>query len=151
QHPGGAVLAFGLTEASPGSDVSQVQTYAQAVPGGYRISGTKHWVTNAREATHFVMLARTAPAHPGSKPKMTAFLLPRSPRIQVRTVESSVLPGALVGEVTLDQLEVPSSAVLGTVGKGFRVVMHGLSEARLLVASAILGACVRSFDETIER
>src|SRR5690606_33160382 len=41
-------------------------------------------------------------------------------------------------------------AVLGLVGKGFRVVMRGLSEARLQVGAAALGACIRAFDETIE-
>jgi hypothetical protein len=131
--------------------VSQLTTFAEPHGEDYVISGTKHWVTNACAATHFVLLARTAPPHPAAKPRMTAFLVPRGEGLSVTRVPSSVLPGALVGEVNLDGVRVPRSAVLGEVGKGFRVVMHGLAEARLLVAAAIVGSCVRSFDETIER
>ncbi len=150
-HPGGAVLAFALTEASPGSDVSQLQTFAKPREDGYVLSGKKHWVTNARAATHFIVMARTVPAHPGTKPRMTAFLVPRGKGIEVTDVRSTVLPGALVGEVTFDEVRLSRSDVLGTPGKGFRVVMHGLSDARLFLASAVLGACVQSFDETIVR
>jgi acyl-CoA dehydrogenase family member 9 len=151
RHPGGAVLAFGLTEANPGSDLSQVQTYAEAVDGGFRLSGVKNWVTNAAVATHFVVLARTAPPGASTKPRLSAFLVPRGPGITVRPLHSSVLPGSSVGELVLDQAQVGHGDVLGPPGKGFRVVMRGLSDARLQVGAAALGACIRAFDETIER
>lgn len=145
------VFAFALTEASPGSDVSQVQTYAEPTARGYVLSGTKQWVTNATEATHFIVLARTVPPHAGDKPRLTAFLLPRGEGVLVEPIPSHVLSGAGVGKLVLQNVAVPKDAMLGTRGKGFRVVMHGLSEARLLVGAAVLGSCIKSFDETIER
>lgn len=150
QHPGGAVLAFALTEANPGSDVSQVQTYAEPTSSGYVLSGTKNWVTNAVVATHFIVFARTAPPGASTKPRLTAFIVPRGPGVSVRPLESSVLLGASVGELVLSRVVLDRGAVLGLVGKGFRVVMRGLSEARLQVGAAALGACIRAFDETIE-
>src|SRR5688572_4165021 len=151
RHPGGAILAFALTEANPGSDVSQVQTYAEPTGAGFQLSGTKNWVTNAAVATHFVVLARTAPPGASTKPRLTAFLVPRGQGVVVRPLDASVLPGASVGEVVLDRVELGLTDVLGPLGKGFRVVMRGLSEARLQVGAAALGACIRAFDETVER
>jgi len=150
-HAGGAVLAFALTEANPGSDLGQVQTYAEPTATGYLLSGTKNWVTNAVVATHFVVLARTAPPGASTKPRLTAFLVPRGPGVVVRPLDASVLPGASVGELSLDRVELDKADSLGPVGKGFRVVMRGLSEARLQVGAAALGACIRAFDETVER
>jgi len=150
-RPPAPVFAFALTEASPGSDVSQIQTHAEPVPGGYRISGVKSWVTNAAFATHFVVFARTVPPHAGNKPRLSAFIIGPSSGLSVKPVASEVLPGAGVGELHLDRVLVGEDALLGQVGKGFRVVMSGLAEARLLLGAAATGACVRAFNDTVER
>lgn len=144
-------FAFGLTEASPGSDVSQIQTYAEPCAGGYRISGTKNWVTNAVHATHFLVLARTVEPRAGNKPRLSAFLVARGAGVTVTPVKTSALPGAGVGELSLDGVFVEAGALLGPLGKGFRLVMSGLAEARLLLGAAATGACLRAFDDTVER
>jgi len=143
--------AFALTEEAPGSDISHIQTYAEPTDDGFVISGTKHWVTNATSATHFVVVARTAPPRAADKPKLTTFFIRNGPGIEITPVPSEVLPGAGVGRVQFNRVHVKHSDVLGSVGKGFRVVMSGLSEARLLVASAVLGACIRVYNDTIAR
>ena len=145
------LLAFALTEASPGSDVSRIQTYAEPQGDGYLLNGTKHWVTNAMFATHFIVLARTTEARAADKPKLTAFLIKKCPGIRITPVSSDVLPGSGVGEVTFQDVRVESSAIVGNLGKGFRVVMSGLSEARLLVSAAVLGASVRAYNDTLAR
>lgn len=145
------VLAFALTEASPGSDVSRIQCYAEPAGDGFLLSGTKHWVTNAREATHFVVFARTAAPRAGDKPKLTAFLVQRGPGVEIQPVRSDVLPGAGVSEVVFRQVRLSHRQVLGQVGKGFRLVMQGLSEARLYVAAAVLGASIRAVNDTVAR
>lgn len=145
------VLAFALTEASPGSDVSRVQTYAEPDGKGFLLSGTKHWVTNAKDATHFIVVARTVVPRAGDKPKLTAFLVPLGPGVEVVPVRAQVLPGAGVSEVRFSEVRLGSGQVLGQVGKGFRVVMQGLAEARLHVAAAALGACIRAVNDTIAR
>lgn len=146
------VCAFALTEASPGSDIAQVQTYAEPQPdGSYRLDGTKSWVTNGLFATHFVVIARTVPPYAGDKPRLTAFLVPRGADVEVTKVESDALVGAGVGEVSFRGVHVPASAVIGEVGKGFRVVMGTLAEARLYIGAAVLGVCIQALNETIER
>jgi acyl-CoA dehydrogenase family protein 9 len=150
-HTPHALCAFALTEASPGSDVSRIQTLADPVDDGYVLNGTKHWVTNAKWATHFIVVARTAPPRAANKPKLTAFLVERQPGIEITPVTSDVLLGSGVSEVQFRNISLSKRNVLGSVGKGFRLVMAGLSEARLLVGAAVLGACIRAFNDTIAR
>ena len=147
----GALCAFSLTEESPGSDVSRLMTYAEATGDGFLLNGTKHWVTNAEAATHFVVFARTAPPIAADKPRLTAFLIPRGHGISTKHAPADVLPGAGVAQLKFDNVVVRRSQIIGQEGKGFRVIMSGLSEARLLVSAAILGSCVAAFNSVVER
>lgn len=147
----GALCAFALTEQSPGSDVSRIQTYAQATETGFLLQGTKHWVTNALYATHFVVIARTAPPRASDKPRLTAFLVKSGKGVSVTPVNSDVLDGSGVGRVAFTNVELGKDAVLGGEGKGFRLVVAGLSEARLQVGAAVVGACITAFNETVQR
>lgn len=149
-HPA-PLFAFALTEENPGSDISQIQTYAEQVPGGYRLTGRKSWVTNACAATHFLIVARSTRPQAGSRPGLTVFLVERDAGVQVQAVESDVLPRAHVGQVLLEDVWVPEAHLVGAPGKGFRYVMQGLSEARLLQAAAVTGSCQRAFNDVTER
>lgn len=149
--PESPVFAFALTEASPGSDLGQLQTYAEPEGEGFVLRGTKHWVTNAGGASHFIVLARLRAPAGGDKPRLTAFLVPRGPALVVTPSREEVLVGAEVGTLSLEGAFVGRDAVIGELGKGFRIVMHGLAEARLLVAAAVLGAGVSAFDATVDR
>jgi acyl-CoA dehydrogenase family protein 9 len=150
--PRAPLFAFALTEASPGSDVSQLLTYAEPeADGGFRLRGSKSWVTNAAFATHFVLLARTVPPHAGDKPRLTAFLVERGPGVSVQPLRSAALPRAGLGNLTLDDVAVPADHVLGEFGKGFRVVMDALSEGRLFLGAAVLGVCLHAVNQTIAR
>lgn len=146
------IFAFALTEASPGSDVAQLLTFAEPLGDNrYRLRGTKTWVTNAVFATHFVVLARTVPHHASDKPRLTAFLIARGPRVRVEPLGSAALPGAGLGELIIDDVEVGPEEVVGELGKGFRLVMNALSEARLFIGAAVLGVCLRAVNDTIAR
>ncbi len=152
ERPDAPIFAFALTEASPGSDVAQLLTHAEPLEDGrFRLFGSKSWVTNAVFATHFIVLARTVPPHAGDKPRLTAFFVERGPGVHVKPQGSSALPGAGIGELTLEGVEVPADHVVGEFGKGFRVVMESLSEARLFIGAAALGVCIQAVNDTILR
>lgn len=146
-----SLCAFSLTEESPGSDVSRLMTYAEPVENGFILSGSKHWVTNAEHASHFVVFARTAPPFASDKPRLTAFLIPRSYGVIVEPVCTDVFSRSGVAQVRFDNVPIARSQILGAEGKGFRVIMSGLSEARLFVSAAILGSCVSAFNSVVER
>ncbi len=145
------LCAFALTEETPGSDVSRIQTYAEPRGDGFVLSGTKHWVTNGEWATHFIVVARTAPSFASDKPKLTCFLVKRSSHIHVVPVNTDVLPGAGLARVTFENVPLTRQDILGSLGKGFRVVISGLSEARLFVGAAVLGACITAYNDTLKR
>lgn len=146
-----SLCAFSLTEESPGSDVGRLMTYAEAVEEGFLLNGVKHWVTNAEAASHFIVVARTAAPIAADKPKLTAFLVPRGPGITIEPAPTDVLPRAGVARLRLENVMLDRSQILGGEGKGFRVVMAGLSDARLLVSAAIVGSCVAAFNSVINR
>ncbi len=146
-----ALCAFSLTEESPGSDVSRVMTQALPVEDGFVLNGTKHWVTNAESATHFIVFARTVPPIAADKPRLTAFLVPRGKGIHIEEAPTDVLPRAGVAQVRFVDVRLDRSSILGQEGKGFRVVMSGLSEARLFVSAAMLGSCVAAYNSVVER
>ena len=68
------MASFALTEPSAGSDVASIKTKAIKVPGGYQLTGSKIWISNANMAEFFVVFAKTNPeaGHKG----MSVFIVP---------------------------------------------------------------------------
>lgn len=71
----GALAGFAMTEPGAGSDVAGIRTRAERVPGGYELSGSKLWISNATHAAFFVVFAKTDPQ--GGHRGITAFIVPR--------------------------------------------------------------------------
>src|SRR6266699_1515268 len=74
---GEIVMSFGVTEPNAGTDTSRIQTFAEQQGDRFIVNGRKVWNTNARQATHMLLLARTAPRDP-AKPfrGLTLFFTP---------------------------------------------------------------------------
>jgi 3-oxochol-4-en-24-oyl-CoA dehydrogenase len=119
-----------FSEPGAGSDLAGLATRAVAVDGGYRITGQKVWTTLAHVAHHGLLLARTDPDQPKHR-GLTYFLLDMtSPGVEVRPLRQ--LTGeSEFNEVYLDDVFVPSSAVLGEVGHGWAVAMTTLMNERV--------------------
>ncbi|MCH2107844.1 MAG: acyl-CoA dehydrogenase [Polyangiaceae bacterium] len=143
------VFSFALTESSPGSDVSQIQTLARQEGDDFVLSGQKDWVTNGLYAGFFIIVARTQPMRAGTKPGLTTFLVERQPGMRIEKLDTAALSHAGVAKVSFDDLRIPRSAILGDLGKGMRVIRAGLAGARLLVSAAAAGACRRVYNDTI--
>ena len=149
---GELVAAFALTERAAGSDASAIQTRAEAVPGGFRLHGTKSWVTNGEYADLFTVFARTSPVEEGSKPKITAFLVERGQGVTSGGHDEKLGVRALsTTTVTFDDVSLDASAVLGDVGRGFMVAMEVLNRGRLGLAGGCVGLCRRLLRLTAER
>jgi alkylation response protein AidB-like acyl-CoA dehydrogenase len=139
---GRALAAFALTEANAGSDVQAIETRAEAVPGGFALSGEKRWITGGGLAGVFLVFARGAAG-------VDAFLVPRpAPGLEVRAVAPMLgLRAAVLADLTLDRVFVGADARLGPSDGGLRfVAAHALELGRLMVAFGCLGladACLR--------
>ncbi len=131
--------AFALSETQAGSDPSGMRTTATKIDGGWRISGSKQWITSGDRAGLMVVWAVSDAAigHKG----ITAFLVRGGARgLTVSRVDEKMgLHGSTTAALALDGVEVGDDDVLGGVGGGFRLAMMALDGGRIGIASQALG------------
>lgn len=141
--------AFGLTEPAAGSNPADMRTKAIKENGGWRIRGSKHYITNAAEADFIVLYAKTDP-EVGAK-GISAFIIPKGTEgITFSSPEKTMgLKGSTIYELALD-CWLPESAVLGEEGKGFHTAMHVLDRGRVEVAAMSLGIASAAFEDTMK-
>jgi len=130
--------AFALTEPAAGSNPADMRCRAQREEGGWRIRGSKHYITNAREAGFIVLYAKTD-ADAGHK-GISAFMIPQGTAgISFSSPEKTMgLRGSTIYELALD-CWLPESALLGSEGAGFNTAMAVLDRGRVEVAAMSLG------------
>lgn len=149
---GELVAAFALAEVGAGSDAASIQTRADLDGDHFVLEGQKAWVTNGGIADLFVVFARTSPADEGAKPKLTAFVVERGARVTNTPNEDKLgVRGTSTTRVTFDKVRVPVGQVLGDVGRGFKVAMEVLTQARLSLASSCLGQGKRLLRMAVDR
>lgn len=145
----GEMASFALTEPAAGSDVAGLQTVARVVPGGYEISGSKTWISNATLADFFVVFTKTdkQAGHRG----LTAFIIDRdSPGLRVGTPLSKLgQRAAPTAEVFFDQVFVPTEQRLGEEGSGFNLAMQVFDHSRPMVAAFGVGLIERCIQESL--
>lgn len=133
------VGAYALSEAGSGSDAFSLQTRAQAGGDRFLLSGQKLWITNAQEASLFIVFANAAPEK--GYQGITAFLVERdSPGFAVGKKENKLgIRASSTCELILEDCEVPASNVLGEVGKGYKVAIETLNEGRIGIGAQMVG------------
>jgi alkylation response protein AidB-like acyl-CoA dehydrogenase len=140
---GRGLASFCLTEPTAGSDAASLKATARRDGDSWVITGQKLFVTSARYAPFFVVLARVGEPEPGRPHAgITAFLVPSTtPGVSVGKPEHKLgLQASDTSAVTFDGARVPSGSVLGTEGKGFsQVAMAGLDSGRIGIAAQAVG------------
>jgi alkylation response protein AidB-like acyl-CoA dehydrogenase len=138
---GDIVMSFGVTEPNAGTDTSRIETRADWRGDRYVVNGRKVWNTNARQATHMLLLARTSPRDP-AKPYggLTLFFTPFDrAKITVREIEKLGRAAVDSNEIFIDGLEVPAEDVVGEVGRGFYHLLDSLNPERVMTAIEAVG------------
>lgn len=141
-----------LSEADAGTDVQRLRTTATRVPGGYRISGSKMWITNGRYGNTFVLAAKTdAKAEPPYK-GISAFIVEKGPGFNVvRDIDKLGYKGVETCELHFDNLFVPEENLIGgRENEGFKQVMTGLESERINVAARGIGLARAAFEDAIQ-
>jgi len=139
---GEAFAAHANTEPGAGSDVAGISTRAERSGSGWVINGRKMFISSADRAGFFLVSARTSPPEPGRRWRgLTAFVVERdAPGLSVgRRIEVLGLVGERPHEVILEDVEVPDSSVVGSVGNGFKVVVNSYDDSRIMVAAQAVG------------
>ncbi|MFN3971614.1 MAG: acyl-CoA dehydrogenase family protein [Gemmobacter sp.] len=146
---GRAISAFALTEPGSGSDVAATATTATRTNAGWRLDGTKTWISNGGIADLYTVFCRTGEA-PGAK-GLSAFLMPAdSPGLTVVERLHTIAPHPLA-TLSLTGVMLPDDALIGQPGDGFRIAMSVLDVFRSTVGAAALGFARRALDEATAR
>nr|HEX4317491.1 acyl-CoA dehydrogenase family protein [Kofleriaceae bacterium] len=133
--------AFALSEPEAGSDPSALRTTATKTASGWRISGTKQWITTGDRAGVMICWAVTdaSAGHKG----ISAFIVPavgQVPGLSVGRLEDKLgLHGSSTAQLVFDNVEVGDDALLGGLGRGFALAMMALDGGRIGIASQAIG------------
>lgn len=137
---GGSVMAFAITEPEAGSNAHAMTTTARRDGSDWVLAGTKYYVSHVDNADAMLVVART-----GSDPKtqrglLTLFIVPTdAPGLQRSKIDVEILSPERQFTVFLDDVRLPSDAVVGTVDDGLRAVFAGLNPERLGSAAVVNG------------
>ena len=141
-----------LSESNAGTDLQAITTVARRDDDGYRVSGSKMWVTNGRHAGAFLLLAKTDPAAQPAHRGMSAFVIEKGARgLTVgRDIEKMGYKTVETTELHFDDFPAAAADLVGgEEGQGFKQVMTGLEAERLNVAARGLGVARAAFEEAI--
>jgi butyryl-CoA dehydrogenase len=130
---------FALSEPGHGSDPAGLKCMATPVQGGYKIRGTKNWITNGKEANYCILFATVDPKL-GHKGICTFVVDTKSPGFQVAKLEDKLgICASSTAQLFFDDVFVPSDALLGKVGEGMKIALSTLDGGRIGIASQALG------------
>ncbi|MFE9105107.1 acyl-CoA dehydrogenase family protein [Actinomadura geliboluensis] len=142
-------LAFALTEPEHGSDATWMSTRAVRDGGDWVINGTKRFNTLGAATTHDVVFARTS-GEPGQAEGITAFIVPLdAPGFDVPYYWWTLNMPTDHAEVTLDDVRVPASSILGEEGQGLAVAQTFVHENRIRQAASGVGAAQFCIDRSV--
>jgi hypothetical protein len=142
---GEAVAAFALSEPEAGSDAASLALRAKRDRDGFRLTGTKIWISNAPEADVYSVFARTSAS--GAK-GVTAFAVPRDSE-GLSGEHLDLLAPHPIGRLDFDGVRVEADQVLGDIDGGFAVAMDTLDLFRPSVGAFAVGMGQAALDAAI--
>lgn len=147
---GDIIGAHCMTEPDSGSDCFALSTKAKRTEAGYVLNGSKTFITNAPVADLFLIFATMDKAK--GFLGITAFLVEKdTPGLSVgRSIEKMGLRTAPLGEVILEDCEIPTSARLGRQGNGAAIFNHSMSWERSCIMASCVGTMQRQLESCIE-
>jgi butyryl-CoA dehydrogenase len=146
---GRKIGCFALSEPEAGSDAKAQRTRAVRDGAGWRLSGTKNFITNAPVADVMIVFATTDAAK-GSR-GISAFLVPTdAPGLTIGPPDNKLgIRGAPSAQVFLADCVVGDDALLGPEGDGFKIAMRALDGGRIGIAAQALGIARAAFEDAV--
>ena len=137
--------AFALTEPEAGSDAGALRTRAEPEGDGWRITGAKQWITNARYAGTFLLFARTDQETAGAR-GVSAFVLDAEHVRVTRDEEKLGLNSSTTNDIVIEGAVVGRDRLLHEENHGFRVAMKTLDGGRIGIAAQAVGIAQAAYD-----
>jgi len=141
-----------LTEPGGGSDLQAMRTTAQRADDGYRVAGSKTWISNARHAGLVALLCKTDPQAQPRHHGISILLVEKGPGFAIsKDLPKLGYKGVESCEITFEDMHVPATALLGAEeGKGFAQMMRGLEVGRIQVAARAVGVGRAALEDALQ-
>ena len=145
---GEIILSIGVTEPDAGSDVAGIRTTAVRDGDGWRINGSKTFITNAVYGNMTILAAKT---DPGNKYGISMFLVPAGTDgfSVAKKLDKHGWRCSDTAELLLDNVWVPDSQLLGTPHRGFYETMRNFQNERMVLVGMGVGAAQKAIDLTL--
>jgi alkylation response protein AidB-like acyl-CoA dehydrogenase len=136
---GTAKVVFAITEPDAGSNTHRLATRAVRDGSEWVLSGTKYYISGVDEAAALLVVARTGTDAAGYA-RLSLFIVPTdAPGLGSQPLPVDLLLPERQFTLTFDEVRLPSAALVGTEGDGFRQVFHGLNPERITGAAVCVG------------
>ena len=148
---GEIIGSYGLTEPGAGSDAANIQARAEKTSsGGYRINGSKMWISQGMLADVVVLFTRTGTVADGAA-GMTAFIVEKGDAGFKTGAKLEVIGirGTGTAELVFNDCVVPASRMLGSLGDGFLIAMAVLNQGRIGAAAGAIGVANAALEASI--
>jgi alkylation response protein AidB-like acyl-CoA dehydrogenase len=147
---GEIIGSYGLTEPGAGSDAANIQTQAVKFADGYKINGSKIWISQGFQADLVVLFTRTGKVEDGAA-GMTAFLVEKgaSGFSVGGKLEVIGIRGTGTAELLFRDCVVPASSMVGSPGDGFIIAMAVLNQGRVGAAAGALGVAGAALEASV--
>jgi butyryl-CoA dehydrogenase len=141
---------FCLTEPEAGSDASAIRTRATRTESGYRLNGTKQFITSGKNADIAIVFAVTDPE--AGKKGMSAFVVETDkPGYVVSNIENKLgQRSSDTAQIVFENCEVPEESRLGDEGQGYRIALSNLESGRIGIAAQCVGMARAAMEAAIE-
>ncbi|MDO8308419.1 MAG: acyl-CoA dehydrogenase family protein [Actinomycetota bacterium] len=146
---GEKIGGFGLSEPDGGSDVRSMKTKADKVAGGWRLNGSKLYITNAPMADFLMVAARTKPGHSADAISLFIVELP-NPGFHISKLKKEGIRSSETGLIHIEDALVPDDCLLGGEVGTYGIVLESLSENRIGVSANCLGMARGAFEASLE-
>ena len=145
------ISCFCLTEPDAGSDAASLKTSAVRDGDHYILNGTKRYITNAKVARTFNVMARTDPENKGAR-GISSFIVERdTPGITLGSVDKKMgQSGSMTCDVIFEDCRVPADNLIGEEGEGFITAMKVLDRGRLHISGVSVGVAERLIKDALE-
>lgn len=149
---GDYVWAFGLTEATAGSDATGVKTTAELHNDHYILNGSKLFITNSASECSAGITTLTITGETNGKKQLTAILVERGTKgFSTEPIRNKMVWRAVdTGQIAFKNCKVPAENLLGEVGKGAHIMLEIIDGGRLSIAAIGLGLAQGAFEASLE-
>jgi len=146
---GRKIGAFALSEPDTGSNIRELKTRAEKVAGGYRLRGSKLYISNAPIANFMLVAARTQPTLTNEAISLFILDLP-NPSVMISKLKKEGIRASETGLIQLDNVVVPDDALLGGREGTYPIILDSLSENRVGVSANAVGMARGAFEAALD-